>query len=97
MVSGVNSLAVSRCRNAPAVRIQAQTSESLWRSHSIARLDGVAKVWLKVSSQVIESAHSLRTDLCVAYVIPYETCQELYFQPFARLEGHSAPHLKNRC
>ena len=57
----------------------------------------VAKVCSEVSRQVIDSARSVYAVLCVAFVITYATCQELYFPPLTPLEGYSARHLKNRC
>src|SRR5207247_1805526 len=62
-----------------------------------ARLNGVAKVSLKVSSQVIDSTHSLCADLNVSYVITYATCQELYFQLFVSLARRSVKLLRNAC
>jgi hypothetical protein len=67
------------------------------RKWTIRRFGRVAKVPLKANLQVTDSAHLLSAVFSVAFVITCETRQELYFQPFARLEGHSAPYLKNRC
>ena len=57
----------------------------------------VAKVFSEQGQQVVDSAHAIFTRLIVAFVITYATCQELYFQPFASLEGHSAWQVKSRC
>jgi hypothetical protein len=50
----------------------------------------VAKVPLKANLQVTDSAHLFFAVLTVVFVITYATCQELYFQLFISLEGHSA-------
>lgn len=58
---------------------------------------GVAKVCLKVSLQVTDSSRFAFAVWCVAFVITFETCQELYFQPFVSLANRSADLLKNTC
>jgi hypothetical protein len=61
------------------------------------RAVGVAKVLLKVTLEVTDSAHPLCALFVVSFIITYATCQELYFLAFVRLASGSAQFRTNGC